>query len=78
MPRVIKVYSPPDCLQYREVKEFLEEHDLVYQDLNVALDFTAMKEWMEKSRQMDVPMVEIDGDVFVGYDESRLKERLRL
>ena len=49
-----------------------------YQDLDVSKDQTARKEMVEKTGRMSVPVVDIDGDIAVGYDEDWMREKLGL
>jgi glutaredoxin len=57
---------------------FLEQHSIAYQDIDVATDSAAREEMVRKTGQMAVPVIEIDGDIIVGYDEAKLKEKLGL
>jgi glutaredoxin len=57
---------------------FLKEHSIAYQELDVGADREARDEMVRKSGQMAVPVIEIDGDILVGFDEGKLKEKLGL
>jgi len=57
---------------------FLEQHSIAYQDIDVATDSAAREEMVRKTGQIAVPVIEIDGDIIVGYDEAKLKEKLGL
>lgn len=57
---------------------FLEQHNIAYQDIDVATDSAAREEMVRKTGQMAVPVIEIDGDIIVGYDEAKLKDKLGL
>jgi len=59
-------------------KSFLESNGVPYQDLNVAEDRTAREEMVKKSGQMSVPVIDVDGEMLVGYDEAVLREKLGL
>lgn len=56
----------------------MEANNIPYQDLNVAEDKAARDEMINKSGQMAVPVIEINGDFVVGFDEAQLKEKLGL
>lgn len=49
-----------------------------YQALDVTKDQNARKEMVEKTGRMSVPVVDIDGDIAVGYDEDWMREKLGL
>jgi glutaredoxin len=42
----------------------------------VATDLAKRKEMVEKSGQMGVPVIDIDGKLLVGFDEAELKSTL--
>ena len=56
--------------------KFLEENGFSFQDINVASDKTAREEMIRKSNQITVPVIEIDGDMIVGFNEAQLKTKL--
>ena len=74
---VIKVYSTPTCPWCKKVKEYLKEKGVEFEDVDVSADQDAAKEMIEKSRQMSVPVVEIEGEIIVGFDKERLEAALR-
>lgn len=59
-------------------KEFFKKHNIAYAEKDVATDLKARQEMMEKSNQLAVPVIDIDGEIFVGYDERALKKALGL
>ncbi len=74
----VKVYSTPTCPYCKMTKKFLEDNGIKYQDLNVAQDKAARDEMISKSGQMGVPVIDIDGELVLGFDQAQLKERLGL
>jgi len=60
------------------VKEFLHEHGIPFEDIDVSANPDAAKEMVEKSGQMGVPVVDIDGQIVVGFNEGKLGELLHL
>ena len=59
-------------------KKFLETNRIPYQDLNVAEDKAVLEEMIHKSGQMGVPVIEVDGEFVVGFNQTWLKEKLGL
>jgi len=59
-------------------KSLLDANNIPYQDLNVAEDKAAREEMISKSGALAVPVIEIDGETLVGFDEAWLKEKLGL
>jgi glutaredoxin 3 len=41
-------------------------------------DKTKLDEMVKKSGRMAVPVLDIDGEVIVGFDETKIKEKLGL
>ena len=74
----VKVYSTPTCPYCKMTKKFLEDNGIKYQDLNVAEDKAARDEMISKSGQMGVPLIDIDGELILGFDQAQLKEKLGL
>jgi len=57
-------------------KDFFAEHGIEYAEYNVATDAGKRQEMMEKSGQMGVPVIMIDDEILVGFNEDKLKELL--
>ncbi len=74
----VKIYSTPTCPWCHKTKEFLKEHKIAFRDINVASDLKAAEEMVQKSGQMGVPVIDIDGIVIVGYDVSAIKKALKM
>ncbi|MCK4496728.1 MAG: glutaredoxin family protein [Candidatus Aenigmarchaeota archaeon] len=77
MPKV-KVYSTPSCPFCAMTKNFLKEHNIEFEDINVSTDRDAAREMIDKSGQMGVPVTEIDGNMVVGFDKEKIKELLNI
>lgn len=78
MARQIKIYSTPTCPYCKMAKAFLKENDIQFTDINVADDEAAAKEMVDKSGQMGVPVIDIEGQIIVGFDKNKLKNALGL
>lgn len=70
----VKVYSTPTCPWCHRVKDFLKEHDISFDDVDVSIDQDAAREMVEKTNQVGVPVVEVDGQMIVGFDQVKLEE----
>jgi len=57
-------------------KEFLRVKGLNYEEKNVADDMDARQEMMELSGQMGVPVIAVDEDVVVGFNQTMLESLL--
>ncbi len=74
----IKVFSTPSCLFCVTLKNFLKEHNIEFEDIDVSQDKVAQDEMIKKSGQMSVPVAEIDGQIVVGFDQERIKKLLKI
>ena len=73
----IEIYSTPTCMYCNMAKDFFKENKLVFTEYNVATDTAKRQEMVEKSGQMGVPVIVVEGgDVIVGFDEPTLKQLL--
>lgn len=74
----VKVYSTPTCPWCKKAKEFLNENKISFKDIDVASDEVGRNEMVEKSGQMGVPVLDIDGTIIVGFDVDKIKAALKL
>jgi len=75
---VVKVFSTASCPFCVALKNYLKEHSIEFEDIDVAENETAQKEMIEKSGQMGVPVVEIDGEIIIGFDHEKIKKLLNI
>jgi glutaredoxin 3 len=74
----VKVYSTPTCPYCLTIKDFLKDHQVDFEDIDVAEDDRAREEMIKKSGQMGVPVVEIGENVIVGFEKNKILELLGL
>ncbi len=68
----VRVYSTSTCPYCKMAKSFLDEKGVSYDDLDVAADAAARDEMVKKSGQTGVPVIDVDGEVIIGFDRERL------
>lgn len=78
MEKKIKIYSTPTCPYCIRAKQFLKENNIVFEDIDVSGNHAAAEEMMQKSGQMGVPVLDIEGEIIVGFDKERIKQTLGL
>ncbi len=76
MAETVKVYSTSTCPYCHRAKDFLKENNIQFEDIDVGADSEAGKEMMEKSGQMGVPVIDIDGQIIVGFDRQAIQKAL--
>ena len=77
MPKV-RVFSTQMCPYCVTLKEFLKGHNIEFEDIDVSQDKTALDEMVKKSGQMGVPVVDIDGQIIIGFDKEKICELLNI
>lgn len=77
MPKVT-IYTTPSCVFCKMTKAFFGEHNVVYEEKDVSTDAVARDEMIAKSNQMGVPVIDIDGELTVGFDKERLSALLHV
>ena len=72
----VAIYSTPTCTFCNLAKEFFKDHNISYTEYNVKDDLVKRKEMIDRSQQMGVPVIDIDGKLMVGFDEVELSKAL--
>lgn len=74
---VVKVYSTLTCPYCHMAKDYLKEKGVKFKDVNVADNDKAREEMIEKSGQMGVPVLDINGKIIVGFDRQEIDKALK-
>ncbi|MEK7507516.1 MAG: glutaredoxin domain-containing protein [Patescibacteria group bacterium] len=72
----VKIYSTPSCVYCRMAKDFFVKNNIQYSEYNVAEDEKAKEEMVNKSHQLGVPVIDVDGQIIVGFDKKTLAQLL--
>lgn len=78
MAKKVIVYSTPTCPYCKQAKDFLKQNKIDFTEVDVAADEKKAQEMIEKSGQMGVPVIDIDGKIIVGFDKAEMKKALGL
>jgi glutaredoxin 3 len=73
----IVVYTTPTCSYCYQAKEFLSRQGVPFVEKNVAADRRAAMEMVQLSGQQGVPVITVDGQVVVGFNQPRLMQLLK-
>jgi len=74
----VKVYSTPTCPYCVAVKEFLKENKIEFEDIDISQDEESMKMIVEKTGQMGVPVIDIAGELIIGFNRQKIVELLNI
>jgi glutaredoxin-like YruB-family protein len=78
MAHSVTVYSTPTCPYCKMAKTYLAENKIDFKEVDVSMDDKAAQEMIDKSGQMGVPVIDIDGKFIVGFDKEAIKTALGL
>lgn len=70
------VYSTQSCPYCVLAKNYLKDKGVEFKDLNVGVDRVAAQEMVNKSGQMGVPVIDIDGNILVGFQPDMFDKLL--
>ena len=74
----IKIYSTPTWPWCTKVKDYLRQKGLDFTEYDVTEDYEKAVEMVQKSGQSGVPVIDIGGNIIVGFDKARIDELLGL
>jgi glutaredoxin 3 len=72
----VTIYSTPTCGYCNVAKEFFKANNVAYTEKNVASDLVAREEMLNKTHQMGVPVIDVDGHLMIGYNKAKLASLL--
>ena len=78
MDKKVKIYSTPTCPYCIRTKQFLKDNRIEFEDIDVSHNQVAAEEMVKISGQMGVPVLDIEGEIIVGFDKERIKQTLGL
>jgi glutaredoxin len=68
------IYSTPNCPHCVSAMQWFQQHNIEYEVFDISQDETKQDELMEKAGQLVVPIIEVEDDIIVGFDEERFSE----
>lgn len=73
----IIVYTLPYCGHCKALKAFLNRKNVEFDDINVEEDNKAAEEIIGRTKQSGFPVIDIGGELIIGFDEKEMEEKLR-
>ena len=74
----VKMYSTTWCGFCAAARNFFEAHKIHYTKVDIEKNPKEAQEMMEKSGQMGVPVIDIDGKIIIGFDQPAIKKALKI
>jgi len=75
---MIKVFVTPVCPYCVTLKEFLKMNNIEFEEIDVSKDEKTKEELVKKTGRMEVPIMEIEGEIVVGFDKEKICKLLKL
>ncbi|OHA63377.1 MAG: NrdH-redoxin [Candidatus Wildermuthbacteria bacterium RIFCSPHIGHO2_01_FULL_48_25] len=75
MAKVI-LYTTPACVYCKAAKAFFQENNVGYEEKDVAKDTQARDDMVKKSGVLAVPVIDVDGQVVIGFDKAKVSQLL--
>ncbi|MFB6224855.1 MAG: glutaredoxin family protein [Candidatus Paceibacteria bacterium] len=72
----VTIYTTPTCQYCKMAKQYFEENNIDYTEYDVSENEEKRSEMVEKSGQMGVPVIDIGGQLIVGFDKSAVSDAL--
>jgi len=72
----VVVYSGPGCPACGTAKAYLRRQGVRFRDIDVSSDQQAAQKLVQRSSQMAVPQIDIDGHLVVGFDQAKIDRLL--
>lgn len=74
----VTIYTTPTCVYCKMAKEFFAQNNVSYTERDVAADASARDDMIKRSGQMGVPVIDVDGQLVIGFDKDKLVQLLRV
>jgi glutaredoxin 3 len=72
----VTVYSTPSCPYCTMTKNFLKAKEIPFVEYDVSKDRLHAEEMVRKSGQMGVPVIDVGGKIFVGYQPAEIERAM--
>lgn len=73
----VTIYSATWCAFCHAAKQYLDKLGVKYNEKDVEADMQAGLEAVTKSGQRGIPVIDIGGDIIVGFDRPRIDAALK-
>ncbi len=73
---MVQVYSASWCAFCHAAMEYLDKLGVKYEVKDVESDRALAEESVTKSGQMGIPVIDIEGDIVIGFDRPKIDDAL--
>lgn len=75
---MVKIYSTPSCVYCKTLKEYFNKHNVEFIEIDVSKDDKELDKMVKDSGQLGVPVVDIDGQIIIGFDKQKIDSLLKI
>ncbi|HHE67576.1 MAG TPA: glutaredoxin family protein [Candidatus Parcubacteria bacterium] len=75
---MVKIYTTPYCPYCYTLKEFLKEKGVEFREIDVSSNEKEKERIIKKTGKAQVPIVEINDQVIVGFDKEKICQLLKI
>lgn len=72
----VKVYSTPSCPWCKKAKDYLITKGVQFTDIDVAVNRDKLQEMVQLTGQRGVPVIVVDGETIVGFNQEKIDQAL--
>lgn len=72
----ITIYTTPACPWCKKAKEWLRRRRYKFTEYDLKEDDRCRDELLKKTHQLAVPVIEIDGEIIIGFDEEKISKAI--
>ncbi|MBS2968656.1 NrdH-redoxin [Metabacillus sp. KIGAM252] len=74
MTKKITVYTQPDCPPCKIVKQFLDHHHVMFDEIDISKDQIARDHLIKNLQSYSTPTITVDGFIVKGFDLPALEK----
>lgn len=69
----IKIYTLPWCPHCNALKEHLNNNKIEYKNIDVEENEKEAEEIIEKTGQSSFPIIDIEGEIIIGFNKNKIE-----
>ncbi len=72
------IYSAHWCAFCHQAKQYFKKLDVEFEERDIDVNHSYASEAVEKSGQMGIPVIDINGTIIVGFDKPKIDAALKM
>lgn len=76
MDKKVLIYTIPTCPFCTRAKQYMKDNNVQFEEVDLHEHEDRSQEMINKSGQIGVPVLDIEGTIVVGFDKDKIKEVL--